>query len=249
MRIRCFVTGYVRPKAGRKGARRYLVDDWCEQALPVNAFLVEHPAGLTLFDTGQTARAAAAGWFPRWHPFFRLSRFELTPEDEVAPQLRSAGIDPADIRRVVLSHLHTDHVGGLDAFAHAEVVVGREEWESATGVAGRIRGYLPQYWPPGLKPTIVDFGGPAIGPFAASHDVVGDGRLLLVPSPGHTRGHAALLVRDGEQVRLLAGDLAHVASEVEQIAPALAAWCAEERVVVLTAHDPAASAIDAGTAG
>ena len=164
VRIRCFVTGYVRPKAGRKGARRYLVDDWCEQALPVNAFLVEHPAGLTLFDTGQTARAAAAGWFPRWHPFFRLSRFELTPEDEVAPQLRSAGIDPADIRRVVLSHLHTDHVGGLDAFAHAEVVVGREEWESATGVAGRIRGYLPQYWPPGLKPTIVDFGGPAIGP-------------------------------------------------------------------------------------
>ena len=239
MRIDCLVTGQVRAKAGRCGLRRYLVDEWRADAVPVNAFLVEHPAGLCLFDTGQTARAAAPGWFPRWHPFFRLSRFELTPEDEVAPQLLARGVEPGEIRRVVLSHLHTDHVGGLDAFVHAEVIVSRREWKRAAGIGGQIRGYLPQYWPRQLEPRLVDFAGAAVGPFAASFDVAGDGRLLLVPTPGHTPGHASLLVRDRDRSWLLIGDMAHTAAELERSAPTVAGWCREEGVSVLAAHDDA----------
>ena len=209
----------------------------------MNAFLVEHPEGLCLFDTGQTARAAAPGWFPFWHPFFRLSRFELTPADEIASGLRGIGVEPDAVGTVVLSHLHTDHVGGIDAFTKARVIVHRLEWERATGLGGRIRGYLPQHWPRGLQPTLVDFDGEAIGPFPASYDIAGDGRLLLVPTPGHTPGHAALLVRDPEQSWLLAGDMAHTAAELEVAAPATAAWCEEERITVLTSHDPAAPAL------
>lgn len=238
MHIHCLITGHVRSKAGVRGVRRYLVDDWRDEAMPVNVFLVEHPGGLCLFDAGQTARAASPGWFPRYHPFFRLSRFELAPEDEVAPQLRARGIDPLDVRRVVLSHLHTDHVGGLDAFKHAEVVVARDEWERATGLAGRVRGYVPQHWPKGLEPTLVDFEGDALGPFGSSHDLTGEGQLLLVPTPGHTPGHAALLVRGADRTWLLAGDLAHTAAELEQVAPAIASWCREKDVDVFTAHDP-----------
>ncbi len=241
--ISAIVTGRVRAKAGEQGVRRYLVDEWRDEAMPVNAFLIEHPLGLCLFDAGQTSRAAAPGWFPRWHPFFRLSRFELEPEDEVAPQLRSRGIDPRQVRRVVLSHLHTDHVGGLDAFTHAEVVLPRVEWERGTGIGGRLRGYLPQRWPSGLEPVLVDFDGEPIGPFAASHDLAGDGRLLLVPALGHTPGHAALVVRDGDRTWLLAGDLAHTAAEVDRVAPAIAAWCRDTGVDVLTAHDPSAAAM------
>ena len=243
MRIHCLVTGHVRAKAGRRGIRRYLVDDWRDEAMPVNAFLVEHPSGPVLFDAGQTALATAPGWFPRWQPFFRLSRFELGPEDEVAPQLRSLRIEPQQVRRVVLSHLHTDHVGGLAAFRHAEVVVSRLEWERASGLGGRIRGYLPQHWPSALEPTLVDFDGDAVGPFAASHDVTGDGGLLLVPTPGHTAGHAALLVRELESAWLLVGDLAHTAAEVDRAAPEIATWCREEGIGVLAAHDPEAARI------
>ena len=108
---------------------RYVVDRWRAETLPVHAFLVEHPDGLLLFDTGQTARAAGPGYLPRWHPFLRLSRFELDPGDEVAAQLRRLGVAPGDVRWVVLSHLHTDHVGGLDEFRHGEVIVARVEWE------------------------------------------------------------------------------------------------------------------------
>lgn len=245
MRVHCLVTGNVRSKAGLRGARRYVRDEWRDEAMPVNTFLAEHPAGLCLFDAGQTARAVQSGWFPRWQPFFRLSRFELGPQDEVAPQLRSRGLEPQQVRRVVLSHLHTDHVGGLDAFTHADVVVSRVEWQRATGVGGRIRGYLPQYWPASIEPTLVDFEGPAFGPFDSSHDVAGDGLLLLVPTPGHTPGHASLLVR-GERTWLLAGDIVHTASELDRVAPALAAWCRDEGIVVLTAHDPAAVALAGG---
>lgn len=246
MRVHALVTGRVRAKAGRRGIRRYLVDDWRDETMPVNAFLIEHPEGLYLFDAGQTARAAAPGWFPRWHPFFRLSRFELGAADEVAAQLCSREIDPGDVRRVVLSHLHTDHVGGLEPFAHAEVIVTRVEWERATGLGGRLRGYLPQHWPPGLEPKLVECDGGPVGPFPSSYDVAGDGRLLLVPTPGHTAGHAALLVRDGDRSWLLVGDLVHTAAEVEEAAPEIAAWCRAEGVSVLAAHDAAAGEASAG---
>lgn len=237
MQVRCVTTGRVRAKAGERGVRRYLLDEWRSGTSPVHAYLVDDAGELTLFDAGQTARAARPGWFPRWHPFFRLSRFELGPPDEVAAQLRALGIEPAAVTRVVLSHLHTDHVGGLGAFTHASVLVSRLEWERGTGLGGRIRGYLPQHWPPGLEPTLIDFRGPAVGPFRASHDVAGDGRLLLVPAPGHTAGHAALLARDGERSWLLAGDLAHTAAELDRVAPEIAAWCRADGVEILLAHD------------
>ena len=244
VRIVCLVTGHVRAKAGQRGVRRYVVDEWRDEAMPVNAFLLESTDGSRcLFDTGQTARAAAPRWFPFWHPFFRLSRFELTPADELPARLRAVGVEPGTVGTVVLSHLHTDHVGGIDAFTHARVIVHRLEWERATGVGGRLRGYLPQRWPDGLEPTLIDFEGEATGPFPASYDIAGDGRLLLVPTPGHTPGHAALLVRDPEQSWLLAGDMAHTAAELEVAAPAIAAWCEKERITVLTSHDPAAPAL------
>jgi N-acyl homoserine lactone hydrolase len=213
VQVRCLTTGRVRGKR-RTGPLRYLPGGWSDETLPVHAFAVDHPDGICLFDTGQTARASRGGYHPRWHPYLRLARFELEPEDEVASQL-----DPLTVRWVVISHLHTDHVGGLSAFAHADVLVSRVEWERAAGMPGRLRGYLPQHWPAGLTPRLVDFSGPAAGPFAASHDVAGDGRLLVVPLPGHTPGHVGLLV-DGET--LLAGD---------------ASWPGDE-LRVLGAHDP-----------
>jgi N-acyl homoserine lactone hydrolase len=221
--VRRLTTGRVRPKRARRGLRRWLPGGWSGETLPVNAFLVDHPAGRCLFDTGQSARAARSGYLPRWHPFLRLARFELTEQDEVGAQ-----VDPVTVRWVVLSHLHTDHAGGLEPFRGAEVLVSRTEWERARGLAGRLRGYLPQRWPEGIEPRLVDFDGPPVGPFAASYDVAGDGRLLLVPVPWHTPGHLGLLVRGERGGYLLGGD-------VEPSEP-LASYCAREGLVYLWAH-------------
>lgn len=238
MRVRCFTTGRVRPKRGRRGLRRYLPGGWSSRTWPVHVFAVEHPAGLCLFDTGQTARATSRGHFPWWQPFFRLARFELEPAEE------AAALVPAEsVRWVVLSHLHTDHAGGIGAFGSAEVLVSRVEWERAQGLAGRARGYLPQHWPRAIRPRLVDFDGPAIGPFAGSLDLAGDGALLLVHTPGHTPGHLALLAEGAGGRVLLAGDAAHTVEELSASAPEVARWCASEGVRVLLTHDPDAAFI------
>lgn len=230
-------SGRVRLKAGERGARRYVRDDWREETLPVSAFLVEHPDGLCLFDTGQTAAAARKGYFPRWYPFFKLSAFELEPRDEVAAQLRAQGIEPLDVRWVVLSHLHTDHAGGIAPFAGADVVVDGTEWRDARGLGGRIRGYLPQYWPAAVEPRTVALRDDPIGPFERSAALTSDGALTLVATPGHTRGHISLLVGSTRPAFLLGGDLAHDTTELESIAPAIARWCREQGVAFLAAHD------------
>jgi N-acyl homoserine lactone hydrolase len=240
MRVHCLTTGRVRPKSRSHGVRRWLPGGWADATLPVNAFAIEHERGVCLFDTGQEARAAEPGYFPRWHPFFWLSRFELEPRDEVHVQLRGRGIEPADVRWAVLSHLHTDHVGGVAAFAASDVVVSRVEWERATGLRGRLRGYVPQHWPAGLVPRLVDFDGPPLGPFAASHDLAGDGRLVLVASPGHTPGHMCLIAREADQGFLLGGDLAHDAASLPS---SIVDFCRREGLVFLAAHDRNASAL------
>jgi glyoxylase-like metal-dependent hydrolase (beta-lactamase superfamily II) len=200
----------------------------------VNAFLVEHPAGLVLFDAGQTARAARPGYHPAWHPFLRLARFELTADDEIAPQLTRAGFDPADVRWIVLSHLHTDHVGGLAAFGNASVFASRAEWEHGAGVRGRLRGYLPQHWPLAGEPTLLDFSGPAVGPFRASSDLLEDGTLVAVPTTGHSPGHLALVVRGDGRGWLLGGDLAPASA---LLSAEVAAFCKREGLAVLLAHE------------
>ncbi len=239
--IRRITTGFVRNKRQARGVRRYFGDDWSPRALPVNAYLIECSEGLVLFDAGQTAAAARPGYFPNWHPFFRLARFELQQADEVASQLEATGVRHETVGRVVLSHLHTDHVGDLSDFRSAEVIVGETEWRRAQGIRGSLRGYLPNRWPNGLRVRPVEIAGPSFGPFAASYDLLGDERLILVPTPGHTPGHLSMVVRDGETTWLLAGDLAHDPSELERIEPDIARWCAAENVEILTAHDEEAT--------
>jgi glyoxylase-like metal-dependent hydrolase (beta-lactamase superfamily II) len=230
--VRRITTGVVRARRASRGALRYLIDDWEDDVLPVNAYLVEHPAGTLLFDAGQSADAAVPGYFPRWHPFLRLARFELEASEEAGAQ-----VDPASVTWVLLSHLHTDHIGGLAPFRSAQVIVGATEWRRAVGVRGRLRGYVPQHWPRGLTPTLVTPDGEPLGPFASSLDLAGDGTLLIVPTPGHTPGHLSLVVRGSEHTWLLAGDLVHTAGELETGQPSIARWCVSEHVVVLTAHN------------
>jgi glyoxylase-like metal-dependent hydrolase (beta-lactamase superfamily II) len=255
VRIHTLTTGRVRQTRRPSGVRRYVVSDWSDVTLPVNAFLIEHPLGLCLVDAGQTAAAAEPGYFPRWYPFFRLSRFELERADEAAEQLRGLGFDARDVRWVVLTHMHTDHVGGIAAFRGAEVVVSETEWSRATGLRGKLNGYLPQYWPAGIEPAVVSLDGPGVGPFVSSHDLTGDGSLVLVSLPGHTPGHIGVLVRDGDRAALIAGDAAHTASELAVEEPQVVEYC-RAGTILLLAHDddappvielsPAPAAVTAG---
>src|ERR671919_623774 len=101
--------------------------------------------------SGETARASEPG--PSWHPYFRTGLREwIAPEQEVGRQLERLGFSPGEVRWVVMTHLHTDHAGGLHHFPDSEILVSREELEKASGRMGRMRGYLTNRFPGWFDP-------------------------------------------------------------------------------------------------
>jgi glyoxylase-like metal-dependent hydrolase (beta-lactamase superfamily II) len=183
--------------------------DWSDP-LPIYAWVIEHPEGLVVVDTGETARTSEPGYFPWWHPYFRLGmRAWVKPEEEIGPQLKSMGISPQDVRWLIMTHLHTDHAGGLHHFPASDILVSRTEYELASSTMGRLRGYLPNRWPTWFAPRLVDMQAEPVGAFAESYPLTQSGDVYLVPTPGHTEGHLSVLVEDGDLTYFLAGDASY----------------------------------------
>jgi len=260
-KVHAIRTGLVRIKrsqmAGRgRGLARLghiLTDPEWSDWVPIHAWLVEHDEGLILVDTGETARVHQRGYHPRWHPFYRrASRFQVSPEDEIGPQLQTLGVKARDIRQVVLTHLHTDHAGGL---AH---VVGRKtwlhpiEWQAAKGLGGQGQGYLPHRWPKWWDPEPLRFESQALGPFQERMPLTSRGDVFVVPTPGHTPGHVSVVVRGAPSI-FIAGDTSYTEELLRQgvvdgVSPdpdvarqtnhRILAFAREQPLVYLPSHDP-----------
>jgi N-acyl homoserine lactone hydrolase len=192
---------------GRRRLAHTILDREWTEPLPIYAFAIEHPEGVIVVDTGETARATQPGYFVGWHPGLRAFRVSVAPEQEIGPQLERLGIEPADGRWVVLTHLHTDHAGGLHHFPENEIVVTRTELEFAAGFRGRLRGYVAnKRWPAWFDPTVLELEPEPYGPFPGSLRLTEAGDVTLVPVPGHTPGQIGVLVDEGEHTVFLAGD-------------------------------------------
>jgi N-acyl homoserine lactone hydrolase len=192
---------------GRRRLLHAILDRQWTEPLPIYAFAIEHPEGVIVVDTGETARASEPGYLPRWHPGVRAFRESVEPEQEIGPQLRDLGITPGDVRWVVMTHLHTDHAGGLHHFPDNEILVTRAELEFGSGLNGRVRGYVAnRSWPTWFEPAVLELEPEPLGPFPESLRLTKAGDVTLVPVPGHTPGQIGVLVEDGDQTVFLAGD-------------------------------------------
>lgn len=161
--------------------------------LVAHCLLVEGERGLTLVDTGfGTAdiaeRRMGAG-------FVAMMGVVLDPERTAIAQVRAAGHDPADVRRIVLTHLDLDHAGGLGDFPGAEVHVFAEELAAARAGGSRVerQRYLPAQW--SHHPRWVEHGEAGESWLGFEGVQAIDEDLLLVPLRGHTRGHSGVAVR------------------------------------------------------
>jgi N-acyl homoserine lactone hydrolase len=260
--VHAIQTGTVRIRANQiqgKGHGRLRVlrtysgvtwSDW----LPIYAWVIEHPEGLIVVDTGETARVSESGYFPGWHPFYRRGVEErVRAEEEIGPQVEDIGLDAQQVRWVVMTHLHTDHAGGLAHFPTSEILIEPREYATASGLKGRLRGYLPNRWPEWLRPTFITFKPVPFGPFERSLPLTAAGDVVIVPTPGHTEGHVSVVVRTGEMTYFLAGDTSYteslmLAGRVDGISPdddaaretlrRIRLLAEQEPLVYLPAHDP-----------
>jgi len=239
MKVHAIQTGSVRVKTaqvegrGHGLSRRFAIftDKNWTRWLPTYAWVIEHPEGVIVVDTGQGAHLLESG--KSLHPYLRWEvAFRIDREQEIGPQLRSLGIAPRDVKRVVLTHLHMDHDGGLAHFPDSEILVAAGELRTASGTLGRLRGYLPHRWPTWFDPKPLSLAAEAFGPFATSRQLTQAGDVVAVATPGHTADHISIVVQDGEINYLLAGDTSY--NEELMLAGRLDGVSADEQVTSAT---------------
>jgi glyoxylase-like metal-dependent hydrolase (beta-lactamase superfamily II) len=238
---------FVTPRWRRRPLRLLdaLTDRRWTDPLPVYAWVVDHPEGPLVVDTGatvacydRTRHGRVAGWVAR-----HTEWFDVAPEEEIGPQLRAIGVDPDEVRWVVQTHLAPDHADGVPYFRNAEVVVSRREWDAAGDATA---------WPSWVHRRLLDYDGP-FATFPESH-VLAEG-VVVVATPGVTPGHQSVVCLNDECAALLAGDATFtqaqllagaVGGDVADYEAALTtvgrlrAFAAETPTVYLPSHDPAA---------
>jgi N-acyl homoserine lactone hydrolase len=232
---------------------------------PINVYVIEHPDGVVVFDTGQD-RASVTD--PCYFPdglvgvvYRRLARFHIDEDETLTAGLARLGYRTADVTTAVISHLHQDHIGGVRELVGADLLVSNDEWRSLHRPMAEPRGLLRRHIEvPGLKWTPVEFEpleDEALRPFTTGHDLFGDGSLVILPTPGHTPGSMSMLVRrSGQPPLLLVGDLTYDVCAFERGVSGgvgsrrqlratrdrvLALRAANPGMQLLAAHDPAAA--------
>lgn len=220
IKIHCITTGWVQIKSHHQLARFFarparvldvLTDHQWSPRLPIGCWLIEHPTdGLIMVDTGESSRANDKSYQPWWHPFMQFcERREVLPTEEVGTLLKKNGIDPLDVKTVIMTHMHGDHAGGLPNFPNARIVMSEIEKTAISSPGAKLNGYLTHVYPNWLKPDGIRFEDGAFESFEQSYKLTSDGRIRLVPTPGHTAGHLSVIVDQGDYYVFIGGDVSY----------------------------------------
>jgi len=179
--------------------------------VPIHAYLLEHPKeGLMLLDAG-ICSAQAHQHSQYYRGILRLildeDEYAQEPNETLPEQLKRRGFRCDDVRTVILTHLHEDHVGGLRYLPKAKVVVSEAEWNAKRM---KMFGFIPMFYEPSFSAVEhwerVRFESGAFHTFDRSHDLLGDGSVRLLPTPGHTPGHTCALIEMGGYQLMVTGD-------------------------------------------
>ena len=252
MKIQTLTTGTVSIKYSQLEPRhpifpvqilRLLRDPNWTAPLPINTFLIEHPDGPILVDTGDVA-----GHFPPGIPR-RIAQKLVQPVEEIGAQLKARGIAIKDLT-VVLTHLHGDHTGGLSQLEGARILVAKKEFANASSLTGRISS-IPETLPANFKPELFEFTLSPIQNFTQSYSLAEN--VWVIPTPGHTNNHISVLIKRDDHWIVIAGDAAYSQAQmlhedmdgmnmnpratVESVRQ-IKTFCANNKTIFLPCHDP-----------
>ena len=178
--------------------------------VPVSAFLMTHPKGNVLFDTGMDP-AVMTDLRGTWGVLADMLTVQITGGQTILSQLRLLGYQPRDIDHVVISHLHMDHAGGIQFFPDAEFLVQKAELRAA---------FRPE---PYERHAYVrsDFDRPVnYNDIEGDYDLFGDEKLIIRYTPGHSQGHQSLEVNlDSGAKFVLCADACYEATNIRPTHP------------------------------
>jgi N-acyl homoserine lactone hydrolase len=178
--------------------------------IPMPSFLIEHPKGLVLFDTGIAPEAIDDPVATYGQELADGLGITGTEDQKLDRQIRALGYELEDVTHVISSHLHFDHSGALHQFPHAKQYVGAGELPFAhwpTPIAAFC------YMPDQLQ-RIRNFDWHEVP--GIDLDLFGDGSLVILSMPGHTPGELSLKVRLASRTFLLTGDAVHLRAALEK---------------------------------
>jgi glyoxylase-like metal-dependent hydrolase (beta-lactamase superfamily II) len=214
-------------------------------AVPVPVFLITHPKGNILCDTGMHKQIASDP-VGRWGAAkVKNLTPDVKPDENVVSQLEKLGFKAGDIRYVINTHLHLDHSGCNQFFKGSVFLVQKEELKTA---------FWPEVFQRGSYYR-ADFDHPLkYEELEGDYDVYGDGAIKIIRSPGHTQGHQSIRVNlnhDGSYV--LTGDSCYLMENIEEeVLPGIV-WNPEQAITsirklrylrdkeganIITGHDP-----------
>jgi N-acyl homoserine lactone hydrolase len=188
---------------------------------PYFMYVITHERGNVLFDTGVHPQMATDPE-ARLGPAAASFDARIGPQDHIEARLATIGLTPRDIDLVVVSHLHFDHAGGLEWLTHAPILIQGEELRFARNppVYQRLI-YVPGDFEHDLKWRELD----------GDHDVFGDGRVVALSTPGHSRGHQSLIVRlDSGRTVILLADATYLLSKMRERALPAVLWSPDAMV-------------------
>ncbi len=229
MKIHRIETGKVRIKKNQISKQKGLIPQmlkvlfgkkWADW-VPIYAWVIDHPEGIIVVDTGETSRTGQQGYLPKWHPYYTLAvTFDVKPENEIGPQLVQLGIDPSkDVKKVIMTHMHTDHAGGLHHFRNSEIIIDKNEYKAASGLTGILAGYLPHRWPKWLNPTLITLPNDPYFSFSKSMAVTADRKVMIVSTPGHVANHLSVIVEIDDLHYFIAGDTSYTEQNLLKLIP------------------------------
>lgn len=261
LRIHAIQTGFVAVKAAHRSFRgpagmgmpAIALDPRWTDWMPIYAWVVEHPEGIIVIDTGESSRTVDPAYFacdPVTAFIYRsFLRFAVGPADEIGAQMVRLGLSTADVRTVVQTHLHSDHADGMGSFPGAEFLLSPIDYPNAPG-ALRCR------YPAWLKPTLVRWQSRPLYNFAQSYQITQAGDVHIVATPGHSTGHQSVLLQDSDCIYFFAGDTSFDEKQLQQgivggvsadptaaraTLTAIRALAAQQPIVYLPSHDPASA--------